>query len=194
MRRIGLTGSIASGKSMVSDRLRALGAYVVDADAISRALCEPGAAGLARIVEAFGTGTLAPDGTLDRKAMAARVFADAAARRKLEDILHPLIRARMEQLAQESGEAAVIFDVPLLLETGMDARMDQVWVVDAPEALRVARMMRRDGCTKEQACARIAAQMTDAQKRVRADVLIENDGSVAALYERVDALWQSLRG
>lgn len=194
MRRIGLTGSIASGKSMVSDRLRALGAYVIDADAVSRALCAPGGEGLAQIVEAFGPEVLCADGTLHRKAMAERVFADERARRRLEDILHPLIRARMEELAAQSGEEIVFFDVPLLFETGMDAEMDQVWLVDAPEALRVYRMMRRDGCTREQAMARMAAQMTDAQKRALSDVVIQNDGTIAALYGKVDALWQSLRG
>lgn len=192
MTRIGLTGSIASGKSVVTARLRALGAFVIDADEISRAITAPGAPALQEIAAAFGEALLRADGSLDRAALGDIVFAEPQKLQTLNAILHPRICARMREMERESGETLVVYDVPLLMETGMDKDMDAVWMVDAPEAVRMARLMRRNGLTQAQAMARMRAQLGDEEKRRRADVILCNDGTLSALYERVDDIWQSL--
>ncbi|MDO5112632.1 MAG: dephospho-CoA kinase [Clostridia bacterium] len=192
MTRIGLTGSIASGKSTVTARLRALGAFVIDADEISHEVTAAGLPALASIAAAFGADVLRADGSLDRAALGDIVFSDPARLKTLNGILHPLIRARMREMERESGEPCVVYDVPLLMETGMDRDMDAVWMVDAPEDVRMARLMRRNGLTQAQAIARLRAQLCDEEKRRRADVIIRNDGTLGELYGKVDDLWQSL--
>ena len=142
--RIGLTGGIGSGKSTVSALLAERGAVIVDADRIAREVVEPGTAGLAAVAEAFGDGVLAPDGTLDRPALAAVVFADPQARARLDGIVHPLVRARAAELeAAVPAGAVVVHDVPLLVETGQAAAYDLVLVVAADAGVRVARLGRR---------------------------------------------------
>ena len=190
MKRIGLTGSIAAGKSTVSNRLRALSAFVLDADQVAREVVGPGTEGLRRVLSAFDVSDA--NGNLDRKALARIVFADAKRREALNAILHPLVLSEMERQAELSGEAVVMFDVPLLFESGMAAGMDEVWLVDAPEEVRVGRIMARDGATREEALLRMAAQMPDAQKRALADEIINNAADIAALYERVDQLWRNV--
>lgn len=192
MRRVGLTGSIASGKSTVTNRLRALGAFVIDADAVSHEVTEIGAPALGEIAAVFGASVLREDGSLDRAALSDIVFADSEKLQTLNAILHPRIFARMREQERESGAACVVYDVPLLMETGMDREMDEVWMVDAPKSVRLRRLMRRSGLTREQAMARMNAQLADEQKRRRADVILQNDGTVSELYGKVDALWQGL--
>jgi dephospho-CoA kinase len=187
--RIGLTGGIGSGKSTVSALLAERGAVVVDADRIAREVVEPGTPGLAAIVEAFGDAVLTPDGALDRPALAAVVFADPDARRRLDAIVHPLVRARGRELeAAAPHGSVVVHDVPLLAETGQAASYDLVLVVLADEETRVARLVRR-GLTAEDARARIAVQATDEQRRAIADVVLDNSGPPEQLAEQVDRFW-----
>ncbi len=187
--RIGLTGGIGSGKSTVSRRLAARGAVIVDSDVIAREVVEPGTPGLARITETFGDGVLAADGSLDRAALAAVVFADPDARRQLDGIVHPLVRARATQLAAAAPPGAVVVhDVPLLVETGQASSYDLVLVVEADPAVRVARLVQR-GLTAEDARARIGAQASDEQRRAVADVVLDNSGTPEQLAEQVDRFW-----
>jgi dephospho-CoA kinase len=187
--RIGLTGGIGSGKSTVSALLAARGAVIVDADRIAREVVEPGTPGLARIVETFGERILAADGSLDRAALAAVVFADAQARSQLDAIVHPLVRARAVELtAAVPPGAVVVNDVPLLVETGQTSSYDLVLVVQADPATRVSRLVQR-GLTAEDAHARIAAQASDDQRRAVADVVLDNSGTLEELAEQVDRFW-----
>jgi dephospho-CoA kinase len=187
--RIGLTGGIGSGKSTVSALLAARGAVIIDADRIAREVVEPGTPGLARIVEAFGDGVLAVDGSLDRAALAAVVFADPDARRRLDGIVHPLVRARATELAAAAPpDSVVVNDVPLLVETGQASSYDLVLVVEADPATRVSRLVQR-GLTAEDARARIAAQASDGQRRAVADVVLDNSGTPEQLVEQVDRFW-----
>jgi dephospho-CoA kinase len=187
--RIGLTGGIGSGKSTVSALLAARGALVVDADRIAREVVEPGTPGLAAVVEAFGSQLLRRDGSLDRAGLAAIVFADPAARQRLDGIVHPLVRSRSAELAAAAPEDAVIVhDVPLLVETGQAASYDIVLVVQADPELRVRRLVQR-GLSERDARARIAAQATDEQRRAVADVVLDNDGSPDELADQVDRFW-----
>jgi dephospho-CoA kinase len=187
--RIGLTGGIGSGKSTVSALLAARGAVIVDSDRIAREVVEPGTPGLARVVEAFGEGVLAPDGSLDRGALAAVVFADPEARRRLDGIVHPLVRARASELAAAAPpDAVVVHDVPLLVETGQASSYDLVLVVEADPATRVARLVQR-GLTAEDARSRMDAQASDEQRRAVADVVLDNSGTREQLVEQVDRMW-----
>lgn len=187
---IGLTGGIASGKSTVADLLAARGAAVIDADRLARDVVEPGTSGLAAVVERFGPGVLAPDGSLDRPALGRLVFADPAARRDLEAIIHPAVRARAAALTAAAGEGAVVVQViPLLVETGQQDAFDQVVVVDVPPQVQVARVQARDGLGEAEARARMAAQVSREARLAAADVVITNDGSLADLEVQVDRLW-----
>jgi dephospho-CoA kinase len=187
--RIGLTGGIGSGKSTVSRLLAERGAVVIDADAIAREVVEPGTPGLDAIVAAFGRAVLAADGSLDRPGLAAVVFADPEARRRLDGIVHPLVRVRAGELeAAAPPDAVVVHDVPLLAETGQGSSYDFVVVVEADPEERVARLVQR-GLTAEDARARIAAQATDEQRRAIADVVLDNSGTPDELAAQVDRLW-----
>ncbi len=196
MRVIGLTGGIATGKSTFSALLRARGAPVVDADALARAAVEPGTPALAEIARELGPEVLRPDGSLDRKRVADRVFSDAAARRRLEAITHPAVRAAMLaetlRLAGE-GHALVFYDAPLLYEVGLDAVLDAVVVVWAPRAVQRQRLIERDGLTPAQADARLAAQLPVDEKAARADLVVANDGPEAELAAKADRLLEDLR-
>jgi dephospho-CoA kinase len=187
--RIGLTGGIGSGKSTVSALLAARGAVIIDADRIAREVVEPGTPGLARIVEAFGDGVLAADGSLDRAALAAVVFADPDARRRLDGIVHPLVRARATELAAAAPpDSVLVNDVPLLVETGQASSYDLVLVVEADPATRVSRLVQR-GLTAEDARARMEAQASDEERRAVADVVLDNSGTPEDLAEQVDRFW-----
>ncbi|MGR7027903.1 dephospho-CoA kinase [Geodermatophilus sp. URMC 62] len=189
MLRIGLTGGIGSGKSTVAALLAARGAVVVDADRIAREVVEPGTSGLAAVVGAFGPGVLADDGSLDRAALAAIVFADPEARARLDGIVHPLVRARAREVIDRAApDAVVVQDVPLLVETGQAGIHDLVLVVETDLETRVARLLQR-GLSEEDARARIAAQATDEQRRAVADVVLDNSGGPEALAEQVDRFW-----
>ncbi|MDF3051860.1 MAG: dephospho-CoA kinase [Pseudonocardia sp.] len=187
--RIGLTGGIGSGKSTVAGLLAARGAQVVDADRIAREVVEPGTPGLEAVVAAFGPGVLTPEGALDRPALAAVVFADPEARRRLDGIVHPLVRARATELvAAAPPDAVVVQDVPLLVETGQAGAYDLVLVVEADTDTRVRRLVGR-GLSEDDARARISAQATDEQRRAVADVVLDNSGTVEALEAQVERFW-----
>ena len=192
---IGLTGGIGSGKSAVARLLASLGAAVVDADAVARQVVEPGEPALARLVEAFGPEILHPDGTLDRRALGRRVFRDEAARRTLESIVHPAIRARtweqIQSLMAAGRYPAVVWDVPLLFEVGAEGLVDQVWVVTAPQAVRLERLRRRDpDLSVEELERRMAAQMPLEEKAARAHVVIDNGGDWDATRRQVEGAWR----
>jgi dephospho-CoA kinase len=187
--RIGLTGGIGSGKSTVAALLAARGALVVDADRIAREVVEPGTPGLAAVVEAFGPGVLTAEGALDRPALASIVFADPAARARLDGIVHPLVRARAQELIGAApADAVVVQDVPLLVETGQAGAHDLVLVVEADLETRVARLGLR-GLSEQDARARIAAQATDEQRRAVADVVLDNSGAPEDLAGQVERFW-----
>jgi dephospho-CoA kinase len=187
--RIGLTGGIGSGKSTVAALLAERGAVVVDADRIAREVVAPGTDGLAAVVAEFGDGVLTADGALDRPALAAIVFADPAARARLDGVVHPLVRARAaEALAVVPPDAVVVQDVPLLVETGQAGSFDLVLVVEADEELRVRRLVER-GLSEDDARARIASQASDAERRAVADAVLRNDGDRDELAARVEEFW-----
>jgi dephospho-CoA kinase len=189
---VGLTGGVGAGKSAVSALLAGHGAVVIDADAIAREVVEPGTAGYAAVVARFGPAVVAADGALDRAALAAIVFEDAAARKDLNAIVHPLVGERSAQLmAALPAEAVVVYDVPLLVEGGLAAGFDCVVVVEADETTRLTRLAER-GLPEEQARARMAAQASDAERRAIAHEVINNDGSREALADQVRELWQRL--
>ncbi len=189
MLRIGLTGGIGSGKSTVAALLAEHGAVIVDADRIAREVVEAGTPGLAAVVAEFGEQVLAADGSLDRPTLAAVVFADPAARARLDAVVHPLVRVRAAELvAAAPPDAVVVQDVPLLVETGQAASYDLVLVVRADVEERVRRLVGR-GLTAEDARARIASQATDEQRAAVADVVISNDGGRDDLAAQVDRFW-----
>ncbi|WP_229400108.1 dephospho-CoA kinase [Micromonospora okii] len=191
MLMVGLTGGIGSGKSVVATRLAALGAVVIDSDRIAREVVAPGSDGLAEIVAAFGDRMLTPDGTLDRPALGAAVFADESARRRLESITHPRVRARSAELAAAAApDAIVVNDVPLLVEVGLAPTYHLVVVVRAEVATRLARLERDRGMPREEAERRIAAQADDARRSAAADVELTNEGGLDELHAEVDRLWQ----
>ncbi len=196
MRVVGLTGGIASGKTTFAGVLRVRGVPVVDADALARAAVAPGAPALAEIARAFGPGVLAADGTLDRKALAAVVFADPAARRRLEAITHPAVRRGMaEETARlaAAGHPLAFYDTPLLYEVGLEGALDSVVVVWAPRDVQRARLAARDGLSGAEAEARLAAQLPIDEKAARADFVVENVGAPADLDAKADRLLADLR-
>jgi dephospho-CoA kinase len=187
---IGLTGGIGAGKSAVAMRLATHGAVVVDADQLAREALAPGTPGYARVVELFGTEILTPDGDLDRPALGRRVFADPEARRRLEEVVHPYVRARTAELiAAVPPGSVVVNDVPLLAEAGLAKAFDLVIVVQADEATRVRRLARTRAMSAEEAYSRIRTQASDEQRRAVADVVIVNDGSIDELHAGVDKIW-----
>jgi dephospho-CoA kinase len=194
MLRVGLTGGIASGKSAVADELAARGAVVVDADVLAREVVEPGTPGLAAVVERFGPSVLAEDGRLDRPGLGRLVFADAAARRDLERIIHPAVRARAAEIEQQAAADAVVVQViPLLVETSQAKDFDLCVVVDLDPQTQLARLQARNGLSRADAAARVAAQATREERLAAADRVLHNDGSRASLRAQVDQLWDELR-
>lgn len=191
--RVGLTGGIASGKSVVSQRVAEHGAVVVDADKLARDIVAPGTEGLAEVVAAFGQEVLDEHGALDRPALGQIVFNDDAAREKLNSIIHPRVRA--EAARRREGAAAgsiVVEDIPLLVETGQQDRFDLVVVVQAPYEERIRRLTENRGMSREEAESRIKAQATDEQRAEAADVVLDNSGTMEQLQTRVDELWDAL--
>ncbi|WP_411699097.1 dephospho-CoA kinase [Conyzicola sp.] len=192
---IGLTGGIASGKSVVSARLAERGAVVVDADVLAREVVEPGTPGLAAIADRFGPGVIAADGTLDRAALGAIVFSDPQARLALNAITHPAVWHRARELFDEAARndpgAIVVYDVPLLAEAAADRPItfDLVVVVDASAPTRLKRLVELRGLSEEEARNRLNSQATDAQRLAIADVVIDSNGSLDETLAQADALY-----
>lgn len=191
---VGLTGGIGSGKSEVTRRLRAYGAVVIDADQLAREVVAPGTPGHDEVVEAFGRAVLRDDGSLDREKLGEIVFADSAARERLNAIVHPKVGERVAEVQDAAGEAAiVVYDVPLLAENELAGGYDLVVVVDAPVETQVERLVGRRGMPEDQARARVAAQASREQRRAVADVVIDNGGPIERLDSQVRELWGELR-
>lgn len=201
MLRVCLTGGIASGKTLVTEHFRALGVPVADSDVAARAVVEPGSPGLERVVGAFGEAILAEDGTLDRRALRKRVFSDAQARGRLEEILHPLIHAHLEQELSawaEAGTTYALQSVPLLVETGQHRDCARVLVVDAPVSVQVARLIRRDRSNESEARSIVGQQASRWERlSIATDVIDNGDGvdpetavapQVLALHRKYSAL------
>jgi dephospho-CoA kinase len=196
MRLVGLTGGIATGKSTFATALRALGVPVVDADELARRAVARGSPALSEIERVFGPEVLGPDGELDRRRMADRVFADPSARARLEAIVHPAVRQAMRAEAERLGAAGhdlVFYDAPLLYEVGLEGKVDCVVVVHAPAEVQKRRLAVRDGLSDAEAQARLAAQMSIDEKAARADVVVENDGDVESLRAKAARLLADLR-
>lgn len=194
---VGLTGSIATGKSTVSAMFRDLGCVVLDADVIAREVVAPGAPALAQIVEEFGHEVLQADGTLDRKKLGAVVFGDAARRRRLEQITHPAIRDRflhhLAELEARGFDGIVLWDAPVMIETGGHTAMEKLVVVATDAATQRARLQARDGIDDAEAARKIGSQMPVAEKAKLADYVIDNAGDRAATEARVREVHAALR-
>jgi len=186
--RIGLTGGIASGKSTVAKLFAALGVSIVDTDLLSREVVAPGSPLLAEIGRHFGPQALQNDGSLDRAALRARVFANPAERQWLEQLTHPAIRDLTDARCESATGAYVLVAIPLLVETAGEQRFDRVLVVDCEPELQLARLQARDGTTREQATRMLAAQATREQRLAVADDVILNNGDIASLRDQVEKL------
>jgi len=193
---VGLTGGIASGKTVVAARLAGHGAVVVDADEIAREVVEPGTPGLARIAEEFGSGVIAADGVLDRAALGAIVFADPAKLAVLNGITHPAVLELSQRRFAEAGaadpDAVVVYDVPLLSEVRGRAEFDVVVVVSAPEETRIERMVTLRGMSRDEAERRIRSQVSEEERRALADFVIESGGTLDETLAQADAVWEQL--
>jgi dephospho-CoA kinase len=193
---IGLTGGIASGKSLVAERLAAHGAVHIDADQLARRVVEPGTPALARIAEEFGDEVIRPDGTLDRAAVGTLIFQDAERRGALNGITHPAVKALAHDLiaaaAARDPHAIVVYDVPLLVEAGVngDNPFDLIVVVHASLETRIKRLIELRGLTRQEAVHRLNSQATDTERLAVADLVIDNDGSLADTLVQVDRLWE----
>lgn len=195
---IGLTGGIASGKSLAARRLADHGAIHVDADAIAREVVAPGTPGLARIAEEFGASVIAADGLLDRPALGTIVFRDPERLAALNNITHPAVRARVQEIIDETrvidADAVIVYDVPLLVEADVERRMsfDLVVVVHADRQTRIQRLIELRGMSCEEAAHRLNSQASDTERLAIADVVIDNNGTLDEFTAKVDELWASL--
>lgn len=193
MWKIGVTGGIGSGKSTVSKRLQELGAVIIDADKVAREIVEPGQPALEELDAAFA-GVLNEDGTLNRAELARQAFATPEATEKLNSITHPRIRERTNALfaqAEQAGEDVVVYDMPLLIENGETSRVDHVLVVDAPDEVRVRRLVESRGLDESDAKARIKAQIDRDSRLAAADTVLDNGGTVDELLAQVDQFWST---
>jgi dephospho-CoA kinase len=192
---IGLTGGIASGKSVVSGMLAEHGALVIDADKVGHEAYAPGSGCYEAVVEAFGRDIVAPDGQIDRKALGGKVFGDPAQRKRLEGIVWPWMRETMDRrlaAIRAEGTPVVVLEAAVLIEADWVPITDQVWVVTVEPEVARQRIMERNGLTAEQADARINAQLSNAERVARAKVVIDNSGTLDELRERVDEAWAGL--
>ncbi len=190
---VGLTGGIASGKSTVSQFLQELGACVIDADDVAHSLSEPGQSLYKAYVEHFGSDVLTPEGKLDRGAIAQRVFSRPEEKQRLDELAHPLILKEFKrrlQSAKDANEPLIVLDVPLLFEAGWDKMADETWLVYVTEKEQMQRLCKRNSFSEEEAWARIRSQMPLSEKVVKADVCIDNDGSVEQTRSAVYELWK----
>jgi dephospho-CoA kinase len=196
MLNVGLTGNIASGKSVVAARFAEKGAFVIDADELARRAVDPGMPALTEIVSRWGQGVLLPDGTLDRAQLRGIVFRSNADLEALNSIVHPEIRRlRNQRMAQARvrGVHIVVNDIPLLFESGMQHEVDRIVLVDAPREVRLTRLIESRDLSRDEAIRMIESQMPSEAKRESADYVIDNTGSLETLRARVDEVWQMLR-
>jgi dephospho-CoA kinase len=193
----GLTGGIASGKSTVSACLRSAGAVVVDADVIARQVVRKGQPAHLRIVEYFGDGILLPDGEIDRRRLAGIVFRNPRKRACLEEIVHPLVQRELKReiavIRTRDPEAVVILDVPLLFETRMEENLSDIIVVYAPEEVQIDRLMKRDGCSRADALARVRSQLPIEEKKLRATMVVDNTGPLRETREQALGVYERLK-
>lgn len=195
---IGLTGGIASGKSVVAVRLAEHGAIHIDADALAREVVEPGEPALARIEEEFGAELIGPDGHLDRAALASVIFADPERRAALNAITHPAVKDRARTLMNAAvaadPHAVIVYDVPLLIEARVDAEheFDLIVVVNANSQVRLSRLMELRGLSRAEATHRLNSQVSDTQRLAIADVIIDSNGTLEDTLRQADALWESI--
>ncbi|AEG60733.1 dephospho-CoA kinase [Desulforamulus ruminis] len=194
---IGLTGSIASGKSMVAKYLKELGARVIDADRVARQVVMPNTPALKEIVDSFGPGILTAEGTLDRQKLASIVFADPIARERLEKITHPRIEEevnrQIEAFFSKNPRGILVLEVPLLIESGWHRKVDQIWLVMADEEIQLKRLAERDKLTPEQSRRRVASQMPQVDKAKYAQVIIHNSGIPEIAYAQVKEAWANAK-
>lgn len=193
MRKIGLTGGIASGKSVAAAYLEQLGAAVIDADIVSRQVVAPGSPALAAIVKHFGGKFLLPDGSLNRRLLREYIFDHDRQRERLNQILHPAIKEEMRRAMASADAAVVVLVAPLLLEAGFQDLCDEVWLLYVPESVQMARLLRRDGITRALAKAMIDSQMPFEEKRPYATEIINNCGDEEALKKELKALYFQIK-
>ena len=197
MYRIGLTGSIATGKSTVTNMLKELGAFVIDCDKTARDVVAPGTRGLAKIEEAFGKEAIAADGFMDRVYIGDLVFRNPEMKKRLENILFPLIFEALDEellrLEREGATPVVFLDMPLLYEVKYDSYVDEVWLVYVPFEVQLSRLMKRNGYTKEEALLRIHSQISVDKKKSLAQQVIDNSGTLEDTKEQVRSLWKTLQ-
>jgi len=194
VKRIGITGGIGSGKSLVTDYLRDKGWTVIDADEVAREAAMPGEPAMLRLREDIGDDVFQGDGSLDRQALAEIIFSDPMALMTVNEIFHGDIKERIEahvREREEKGDELIFLSIPLLFETDAGWMADEKWLVTADDETRLARVMARDGITEEAARARMASQMPEAEKRALADIVIENNGTIGELYAAIEQLTMS---
>ena len=194
MKRIGITGGIGSGKSLVTDYLRDKGWTVIDADEVAREAAMPGEPAMLRLREDIGDDVFQGDGSLDRQALAEIIFSDPMALMTVNEIFHGDIKERIEahvREREEKGDELIFLSIPLLFETDAGWMADEKWLVTADDETRLARVTARDGITEEAARARMASQMPEAEKRALADIVIENNGTIGELYAAIEQLTMS---
>jgi dephospho-CoA kinase len=194
---VGLTGGIGAGKSEVTKRFAALGATVIDADALAREVVAIGTPGLDAVIAEFGEDMRGPDGGLDRDKLASVVFTDDSARQRLNDIVHPLVGDRVAELLaaaeRDDPDGILLNDVPLIVEAGVASRYDVVVVVDAPEEVQLDRLLRLRGTSEADALARMSKQASRQDRLAIADYVIDNSGDLDALQSQVDEVWAALK-
>ena len=197
MYRIGLTGSIATGKSTVTNMLKELGAFVIDCDKTARDVVAPGTRGLAKIEAAFGKDAVAADGSMDRVYIGDLVFRNPEMKKRLENILFPLIFEALDEellrLEREGATPVVFLDMPLLYEVKYDSYVDEVWLVYVPFEVQLSRLMKRNGYTKEEALLRIHSQISVDKKKSLAQQVIDNSGTLEDTNKQVRSLWEMLQ-
>ena len=197
MYRIGLTGSIATGKSTVTNMLKELGAFVIDCDKMARDVVAPGTRGLAKIEAAFGKDAVAADGSMDRVYIGDLVFRNPEMKKRLENILFPLIFEALDKellrLEREGATPVVFLDMPLLYEVKYDSYVDEVWLVYVPFEVQLSRLMKRNGYTKEEALLRIHSQISVDKKKSLAQQVIDNSGTLEDTKKQVRSLWERLQ-
>lgn len=197
MYRIGLTGSIATGKSTVTNMLKELGAFIIDCDKTARDVVAPGTRGLAKIEAAFGKDAIGADGSMDRVYIGDLVFRNPEMKKRLENILFPLIfealDAELLRLEREGATPVVFLDMPLLYEVKYDSYVDEVWLVYVPFEVQLSRLMKRNGYTKEEALLRIHSQISVDKKKSLAQQVIDNSGTLEDTKEQVRSLWERLQ-